>query len=260
MSSILTAHGGLAVWSRLSYIDMKFDFTGATLAIKSQPQHLIPSARIFTKQQKVVYTNLGGAPSESWIFHPSRVWKEDASGIILASRSKPREAFKDHALETPWDDLHLLCFCGYAMWQYFNFPFLLSRADVFFRELELHREGSQSWRVLEVTYPSQEALATHAAVQTYYFNDRFSLQRHDYAPEVLAGNPATQFVFDTVDVKGLKFPTPRRVVAKDENGPMTFGPIPTLILLMILRIELIVEAGDEDVGGEPIWERSELCY
>jgi hypothetical protein len=224
--------------------------------MKSQPAHLVPSALISTREQKVIFTNLGGPTDEQWIFTPTRVWKQSVNGTVITSRENPREAFKDHTLTTPWDDLHLLYFCGYAIWQYFNFPFLLSRPDVISRELEPHKEGGETWRVLEVTYPGQETLATHTEKQTYFFNEGFMLQRHDYAPDVLEGNPATHFVWDPVEVGGLKFPTLRRVVAKGEAGPMMFGPIPTLIHLVFLRIEL-GEEGEENKGGEVLWERSE---
>jgi hypothetical protein len=40
---------------------------------------------------------------------------ETIDGKIIESRDNPRAAFKGHAVETKWDNLHLVYFSGYAM-------------------------------------------------------------------------------------------------------------------------------------------------
>jgi len=152
-------------------------------------------------------------------------------------------------------------FSGYALWQYFNFPYLLARDDVETRELEPHRENGQIWRVLEVTFPDPFVFASHAKTQTYYFNDRFILQRHDYAPDVLGGSPAAHYSYDEVVVGGLTFPTFRRVVAlaPGDGGslvPMLHGPVPTLIHLVFLKIEL-KKGENNQAEGDETWELRE---
>lgn len=146
--------------------------------------------------------------------------------------------------------MHFVYFCGYALWQYFNFPYLLAREDFSSREVETHEEAGQRWRVLEVTFPEQEVVASHCRVQRYYFNDNFALMRHDYAPDVIGGIPAAHYAYDEVEVGGMKFPGIRRVVAvqgKEEGGlPMLHGPFPTLIHLLFTSIEL--RGADDDVA------------
>jgi hypothetical protein len=71
------------------------------------------------------------------------------------------------------------------------------------------------------------------------------LQRHDYAPDVLGGTPAAHYSYDEVVVGGLMFPTVRRVVAMAPGDgeslvPMLHGPVPILIHLVFLKIELKV--------------------
>jgi hypothetical protein len=95
---------------------VKFHFTGATLGLKGRPQHLIPTASISTKEQKVVYRGLGGGADQEWVFTPSRVWKQRISDqSILSFRDNPRAAFTGHTLETQWQDPHFVYFCGYAL-------------------------------------------------------------------------------------------------------------------------------------------------
>jgi hypothetical protein len=232
------------------------------LALKDRPQHLVVTASVSTKEQKVVYRGLGGPVDEQWVFTPSRVYKlRLTDGVVISSLDNPRESFAGHALDTHWDDLQFIYFCGYALWQYFNFPYLLARDDVDTREVEQHHEAGQTWRVLEVTYPDSSVFASHTRIQKYYFNESFVLQRHDYAPDVIASSLATHYSYDPVVVDGMTFPTLRRVVAavEGEGGswvPMVHGPIPTLINLVFLRIQL-KSVQDGQLGGDSIWAKTE---
>jgi hypothetical protein len=217
---------------------------------------------VSTKEQKVVYRGLGGSADEQWVFTPSRVYKlRSSDGTVISSLDNPRDSFAGHGLDTHWDDLQFIYFCGYALWQYFNFPYFLARDDVHTHELEPHNEAGQSWRVLEVTFPDPELFASHSRTQRYYVNDGFILQRHDYAPDVIGSSPAAHYSYDPVVVGGMTFPTLRRVVAvgpgEGENLiPMMHGPIPTLIHLVFFRIAL-KEGFGEEVNEENVWAKTE---
>lgn len=259
VNSIIDAYGGLERYQNLETISFKFDFTGAVLGMKHRAQHLVPTATTFVQEQKTIYRGLGSNSDEEWVFTPTKVWKQRSSdGSVIESRESPRAAFEGHTLETPWDDLQFLYFCGYAMYQYFHWPYLLSREDVQTKELASHKESNQTWRVLEVSYPDQAVLATHTKVQKYYVDEKFILRRHDYAPDVLAGARAAHYVFDSTTVGDMMFPTLRHIVAigpVGENGsaaPMWHGPIPTLIHLVILRVALA-----SNDGTEQVWELTE---
>ncbi|KAI5465217.1 hypothetical protein BGZ63DRAFT_173416 [Mariannaea sp. PMI_226] len=241
IDSIIAAHGGQAAYSALDSIKLDFTFTGALLGLKGRPGILNPTSTVSTKEQKVVYRGLGGSADEEWVFTPNRVWKQRAAdGTLIAELNDPRKAFEGHVLDTPWDDFHFIFFCGTALWQYANFPYLLARDDVKATEVDSHQENGQTWRVLEVQFPEQSVLTSHSSTQKYYFDDKFVLQRHDYAPWVLAGSPAAHYVYDEVVVGGLTFPTLRRVIAINpaDGTPLYHGPIPTLVHLIIRSIML----------------------
>lgn len=128
-------------------------------------------------------------------------------------------------------------------------PFFLARKDITVKELDSHQENGQTWRVLDVTFPENDVLASHSKTQQYYFDENFILQRHDYAPDVLAGSGAAHYVYDDVEVGGIKLPTLRRVLAiNPANGePLYHGPIPTLIHLVLQSIQVNKDGakGDE---------------
>ncbi|RFU76599.1 hypothetical protein TARUN_5625 [Trichoderma arundinaceum] len=245
VDSIIEAYGGQA-YLTVDSITAKFQFTGAMLGLKGRPYSLLrPKVTVSTKEQRSAYRGLGGSPDEEWVFTPKRVWKQHADGTIIASRDNPRDAFKGHTLETPWDDFHFIYFCGYAMWQYLNFPFILGRDDIQLTELDTHHENGQEWRVVEATFPDADILVSHCKKQKFYFDSNLVLQRHDYGPDVLnfdtlSGSPAAHYNYDEVTVGGIKIPTLRRVVGINpaDGLPLYHGPIPTLIHLELQNIQV----------------------
>jgi hypothetical protein len=57
-------------------------------------------------------------------------------------------------------------------------------------------EYGEIWRVLRAKFPP--AIASHSAVQDFYFGPDFLLRRHDYELEVSGGLAAAQYVHDFV--------------------------------------------------------------
>ena len=55
---------------------------------------------------------------------------------MVRDRRNPREAFRDHARDTKWDDLNLAYFSGYAMWNYLNAPFIFALDGVQTEEID----------------------------------------------------------------------------------------------------------------------------
>ena len=58
---------------------------------------------------------------------------------------------------------------------------------------------------------SPRAIASHSAVQDFYFGPDFLLRRHDYELEVTGGLAVAQYVHDFVAMQGIRFPSRRRV-------------------------------------------------
>jgi hypothetical protein len=101
---------------------------------------------------------------------PTRVWIEDCECRVVEERADPRASFAGLVFETPWDRLQLLYFNGYANWNYFTAPFLLTQSGVYVREIGPHEEHGETWQRLQVQFPS--TVPTHSAEQTFYFNEK----------------------------------------------------------------------------------------
>ena len=74
-----------------------------------------------TDSQRVRYQPFTN-PDWRSVYGPEAVAIETSDGKSIKSRVNPRASFQGHVAETPWDDLHLAYFSGYAIWNYLNTP------------------------------------------------------------------------------------------------------------------------------------------
>lgn len=245
LESVLAAHGGLDRFNEIKSIDLTWNFSGWLLAVKGYPRHYQPTITIDTKMQFSSIRNLCGVPHENFKFTPERIWIERPNGSIRKDRSDPRGSFAGHLRTTPWDDLHLTYFVGYAFWNYLTTPFCFTWPGVSTQEIAEHQERGQTWRVLEVTYP--DSFATHTKVQKFYFNDKFMLQREDYITDV-AGGIVAHYCFDHTNIGGIVFPMTRRVVRRDAETDLAVLDGPSSFLLDYCSITLHEEDGGEIIN------------
>jgi hypothetical protein len=220
LESVIEAHGGAERWSKIKTISCTWNFHGLLLDLKGYPGWRQPTITIDTKAEpNAIITGLAGDPTNKWIFSANHVSIVNAKGQVLQERSNPRDAFKTHQRypPTPWDDLDLLYFVGYAMYNYLMTPFIFSREGFTAKELEpyMEHERGETWRVLEVTHP--DGWPAHNKVQQFYFGEHdFLLRRLDYFADVVH-SAAAHFCFDLKRYGGLVIPTYRRVVRRVEG-------------------------------------------
>ncbi|MGB7664990.1 MAG: hypothetical protein WBL67_19825 [Nitrososphaeraceae archaeon] len=231
---VLAAHGGLERWREVRYLDVRLSASGGLFQIKGHPEGLHDVImRIETQRPAVTFVPFG-RPDYRGHFTPTRVWIEDREGRVVEEHVDPRASFAGHALATPWDRLQLLYFTGYANWNYFTAPFLLTQSGVDVREMGPHEEYGETWQRLQVQFPS--TIPTHSAEQTFYLNEKGLLQQLDYVAEI-AGAAGAHYCFDHTSFSGLVFPTLRRVVGLTPTGPLISGP--TVVLLLISDIVVL---------------------
>ncbi|KAJ9604609.1 hypothetical protein H2200_010723 [Cladophialophora chaetospira] len=235
LQSVLEAAGGLERFNQVEWIQVVNDVDGLFWAIKGYPGRQTVSAYVDTKQPRVIFYNLGGRlddPHLRWIWTPKYLSIERPDGSVVLSREDPFKHFEGHTLHTPWDDLDLLYFRGYAMWNYLMTPFYFTWPGIRTKEVEEHTENGQTWRVLEVTYPDD--FATHCRVQRFYYDERYQLRRLDYASEVIQGSPVAHYVYDEKKVDGIMFPMLRRALNM-KNG---VGVGRSMVLINFHKISL----------------------
>ncbi|SPP93033.1 hypothetical protein [Bradyrhizobium vignae] len=212
---VLEAHGA-AKWKRFRQIEGDMSIVGLLWARKGWPD-VLRSVRVTADiaEQQLSYQPFTADGLRSF-YRPDLVAIDTLDGKRLKQRSNPRNAFANHTPATPWDDLHLAYFSGYAMWNYLNTPFILELPGFLTEELEPYAEGHQTWRRLKVTFP--DSVATHSREQVLYVDDNGLIARLDYSADVSGGVPSAHFTSGYLEFEGIKIPTRRRAFLRNADG------------------------------------------
>jgi hypothetical protein len=219
----MDAHGGVERWLRLKTFSARLLQDGVLWKLKGHDGVLRDVRLTVDLRREWASHRPFGQPDRHTSFRPERVAIEASNGDVVEERLHPRESFKGHVLDTPWDDLQLAYFAGYAMWTYVNTPFLFARPDVETEEIAPWQENGETWRRLRATFPAN--IATHSAQQTFYFDRRGLLKRHDYDVDVAGGTPAAHYVSQLQAVSGIIVPTTHTILGRQPDGRPVTTPV-----------------------------------
>lgn len=208
-ADVMDQHGGWCRWRRCSSITASLSSGGLAFASRFQSGALLnrrislqPHSRRLTVEP---YPKPGFVGAWTPVVRITR-----HSGEIDRERHNPRDALATLAKQVRWDALDLLCFAGYALWNYLSFPFLLAEPGVEVRACCDH-EGMPSCLTLHATFPS--GFPTHCREQRFHLDrENLQLRRHDYTADVIgAWASAANMCLASEEVAGLRFYTSRRV-------------------------------------------------
>jgi hypothetical protein len=212
----IAAHGGLDRWNGYTCVTAALRNGGLLWALKGQDGVLAsPRVRVDLHRQFASHFPING-PGRRTALTPKHVAIETDSGEVLAERDNPRDSFVGHVLQTPWDELQLAYFAGYAMWTYLTAPFSFTMPGFKTEELTHWEEDGQTWRRLKVTFPDD--IATHSTEQIFYIGDDGLIKRYDYNAEVLAAGWSVHYPSEYREVGGIMVPTKRRVYPRNDDG------------------------------------------
>lgn len=212
----VAAHGGWDRWQKLKKVSAHVSIGGGLWRLKGWPD-IFKDAQvsIAPHKQHTEYSPFVQAGRHT-VFDAARTAIVTDGGEVVEQREAPRTAFEGHNLTTPWDAQHLIYFTGYAMWTYLTTPFLFKLPGVKSEEVEPWVEDGETWRRLQVTFPSH--IQTHSAEQTFYFDASGILRRHDYSADVMGGTLSANYATEPKAFGGFVFPTKRCVYAIGENN------------------------------------------
>jgi hypothetical protein len=232
LGKILEAHDEFGRWDGLKKLHATIVSDGALWGMKGLSQDREPrEATVWLDQQRCTLSSFGD-PDWHCDFTPARVVIFESDGTVVAERDNPRESFAGHDKQTPWDPLHLAYFDGYALWTYLSTPFLLAMECVEVSEVDPWNESGETWQVLRARFP--KTIATHSAVQDFYFGSDLRLRRHDYRMDVAGGFDAAHLVYDYIEVEGIFIPTRRRAYLRGPN--LRLIPYPVMVSIDISKV------------------------
>ena len=238
LEEVIEAHGGLDRWRAARTIRARARSGGLLLRTRV-PGNRFAGYRL-TVEVAEPRTVLDPFPTEEQraVFDRGEARIEDERGKVLAVRSDPRPAFLGRSglrRNLRWDPRDSAYFAGYGIWNYLTTPLLLTRDGVRVAEGEPWLEDGEQWQRLEVDFPV--GLDTHSAHQTFYFDSRRLLRRHDYVADVVGRwARAAHYCDQYAKAGGLLFPTRRRVrPIRPGNRSLSF---PTLVWIELSELEV----------------------
>jgi len=220
---VIDAHGGLDRWNKLKAIEADMSITGALWARKGwrdtlKDVHVIADARTqWIGYQPFINESMRSSCT------PDRSVIETVDGKPIKDRTNPRASFDGHTVETPWDDLNLAYFSGYAMWNYLNTPFIFALPGFKAEEIEPWDDQGEKRRRLKVVFPNH--IATHCSEQIFHINDQGLICRMDYSAPVAGGAPTAHYLYDHKDFSGIKVATRRRALRRKADGTPLPDPV-----------------------------------
>lgn len=223
----LDAHGGYDRWKQFEKVTAKVVSGGFLWRMKGIDIDETPRQMTSEFRRQWTRTEPFGDPEWHMIYTPDRVVIESRTGEIIAEQQNPRETFAGHDWETPWTPLQLAYFNGYAMWTYYNLPFLLGETGFTFTDISPVTQDGLLLNGLKVRFPQN--VHTHSPEQDLYFDEAGLLRRQDYHVDVAGGAAASHLISDYVDAEGLKFPTRRRVYMRNADGSLQYDKMPVSI-------------------------------
>ncbi len=231
---VIQAHGGLDRWRQFDQVSAELVQGGILWSVKGHPGTLARTTVIVGLKEEWASHAPFGTDGRRSRFSPDRVAIEAPDGVVLEELRQPRASFAGHTLQTPWTELQLAYFAGCAMWTYLDMPFLLAWPGVESEELEPWPTESGDWRRLAVRFPA--GIATHSTVQALYFDGDGMLKRHDYDVEISGNTPGAHIIEGYMEVSGIKFPTKRRIYARQPDSSFSTDPLVVSIDLANIRL------------------------
>ena len=238
LDEVLDAAGGPRRWERAKGISAHVRSGGFLMRMKGRADRFRDYGLSVTTGRQSAVIQPYPREGTSGVFDAGDVRIERPDGVPLSERRSARQSFFGLGglkRNLRWDDLDALYFAGYALWNYFNIPFVFEMPGFEVAEGEALDADDESWRRLDVVFP--EGLHTHCRRQTLYFDSRNLLRRHDYHPDVVSRFASAAHLCDAhQEVDGIVFPTRRRVVPKGLRGRPLRGP--TIVWLEFDAIEV----------------------
>lgn len=244
LEKVIAAHGGLERWSVVRALDIDSSITGGIWQVKGKSalfKHI--AARISTMEPGVHLT-FDGDPRREAEWTPERTTFRSGTSQV-AERTNARSHFDGQFITSPWDELDAIYFCSYALWTYFNCPFVFMRPGVETREIAHWMEPGEEepWDRLHVTYP--DSIVTHGKYAVAYFDSSGLLRRYDYVVDIMGGATGANYAHDYTDIGGLQIPQHRQVFGYDEKG-LPLGPV--LVDIQVLSAQLHNAKRDAEDG------------
>jgi hypothetical protein len=220
LDDAIDACGGLARWNSLNRFTLHLSVGGTLFSDAGHAREFKDvTAEGSTRTQSVRFTGITGG-EQSGSFQPDAITIESVDGQVLQTWSDPSLAFPTNGAHALADELHLVFFCGVAIWNYLTTPFLLAHPDVVVEELPPWHQHTETWRRLRAQFPP--SLISLASEQIFYFDENALQRRTDHD---LLGTKVAHYSWAHENFSGIVVPTLRRSQTLRRDGTVITKPV-----------------------------------
>lgn len=213
LDDAIEASGGLARWNKLSRFTLHLSMGGTLLSSDGHADHFKEViAEGSTRTQSVRFTGISDG-QKCASFQPDLVTLESPDGQILRTWQNPTPKLLGRPPHPIADELHLVFFCGLAIWNYVTIPFLLARPDVVVEELPPWDENGQVRHRLRARFPP--TIVAPAPEQILYFDEKVLQRRVDHG---LLGMNVVDHLWAHQTFCDIVVPTLRRSQMRQPEG------------------------------------------
>jgi hypothetical protein len=201
----LQAHGGMERWKKIQYLNTTWTFHGMMFKMRLRESQLNKlKARISTQKPSVEINGFLSRDTTS-TFTPAQV-EIHKPGTPARLRQNIRNTFGGLRTLLWWDDLEMLYFAGYVLWNYSQLPFLLTWPALVIKSGTPYQENGETWSRLDVTFPAD--FPAHSQQQSFFFDENGLLRRHDYYVAIMSKLArGARYIHSYTDVNGFKLPS-----------------------------------------------------
>ena len=210
----IRAQGGLDKWRKYYSVSAQLKVGGILWETKGHGK-TIERVKV---NANLLEQHVSHIPGDQWhtIYTPDRIAIETGNGDVIEEMYNPRSSYAGHTLETPWSNLQLAYFCGYAMWNYFNTPYQFMRPGFEITPLDPWTENGETWKRLSVRWPGE--IHTHSKDQVVYIGPEGLIRRLDYGVEIAGNVSCAHYLSEYREVSGITLATKRVVYLKNEDN------------------------------------------
>lgn len=235
LERIIERHGGADAWRRCRRLTVRISADGFAFSSHGQGGALLGKRAEIRPAERRVTFDPYPVDGLQGVWTPTRVWLADGARVVK-ERSNPRSSFARPIKLIRWDELDMLYFCGYALWNYLSFPWLLREDGVTVSVTDNAPDIVAGCLTLRADFAAD--FPTHSRSQCFHIDrGTLLLKRHDYVADPVGRLATAANICQASEVvKGLRFYTKRLVLPR--LGPRLVLPGPKLVKIDITDIEV----------------------
>jgi hypothetical protein len=216
---ILNSSGALDRWRSFDRFEVHLSAAGSILAKKTDAGAL--KDIVVTGETRFQSVEIAGIlnGTDRGLCRADWVALESASGAFHSEQMVASDHFARVGASERWNKFDLLYYCGMAMWNFVNGPYLLADLEDSVLDYTANEVDGEAWQSIRVRYPDH--MAAESREQIFHFDSRNRHRRTDYLGSAIMHRPVAHLMSAHQSFSDIPVPTLKRARFLDEHGEIS---------------------------------------